>query len=79
MPAFMPAPPSHQTISYLGRRFAESGIRLNTRNGQNFLVDLNLLRLIAERARLEPCDVVLEVGTGTGALTALVAARRPPW
>ena len=72
---FMPAPASHQTISYLGRRFAASGIRLNTRHGQNFLVDLNLLRMIAQRARLEPCDVVLEVGTGTGSLTALLAAE----
>ncbi len=71
----MPAPASHQTISYLGRRFAASGIRLNTRHGQNFLVDLNLLRMIAQRARLEPCDVVLEVGTGTGSLTALLAAE----
>jgi len=71
----MPAPASHQTISYLGRRFSECGIRLNHRHGQNFLVDLNLLRLIAESARLEPRDVVLEVGTGTGALTALAARQ----
>jgi len=69
----MPAPPSNQTISYLARRFSEAGIRLNTRHGQNFLIDLNLLRLLVERANLGPNDVVLEVGTGTGALTALVA------
>ena len=72
----MPAPvASHQTISYLARRFREAGIRLNARHGQNFLIDLNLLRLIVERARLEPHDVVLEVGTGTGALSALMAPR----
>ncbi len=71
----MSGPPSHQTISYLGKRFAETGVRLNARHGQNFLVDLNLLRMIAERAEIEPRDVVLEVGTGTGALTALSAKQ----
>ncbi len=66
---------NHQTISYLARRFAEVGIRLNTRHGQNFLIDLNLQRLIVDRAELGPHDVVLEVGTGTGALSALIAPR----
>ncbi len=70
----MPTPvSSNQTVSYLSRRFAEAGIRLNTRHGQNFLIDLNLMRLLVERAELMPGDVVLEVGTGTGALTALMA------
>ncbi len=69
----MPGPPSHQTISYLGRRFAEAGIRLNHRHGQNFLVDLNLLRMIADTAQLDHRDVALEVGTGTGALTGILA------
>lgn len=71
----MPGPPSHQTISYLGRRFAEAGIRLNHRHGQNFLVDLNLLRMIADSANLDKQDVALEVGTGTGALTGILAQR----
>jgi 16S rRNA (adenine1518-N6/adenine1519-N6)-dimethyltransferase len=66
---------TNQTISYLGRRFAAAGVRLNKRHGQNFLIDLNLLRLIVERAGLDQRDVVLEVGTGTGALTALMASR----
>jgi 16S rRNA (adenine1518-N6/adenine1519-N6)-dimethyltransferase len=66
---------SHQTISYLARRFAEVGIRLRPRHGQNFLIDSNLLRLIVERAQLDERDVVLEIGTGTGALTALMAPR----
>jgi 16S rRNA (adenine1518-N6/adenine1519-N6)-dimethyltransferase len=65
----------NQTISYLTRRFAELGIRPGTRHGQNFLIDMNLQRLIVERAELGPRDVVLEVGTGTGALTALMASE----
>jgi 16S rRNA (adenine1518-N6/adenine1519-N6)-dimethyltransferase len=71
----MSVPRANQTISYLSRRFAESGIRLNKRHGQNFLVDLNLQRLIVERADLQDSDVVLEAGTGTGALSALMAPR----
>lgn len=38
--------------------------------GQNFLIDLNLLDLIVSEADLSERDVVLEVGTGTGALTS---------
>jgi 16S rRNA (adenine1518-N6/adenine1519-N6)-dimethyltransferase len=71
----MSAPAANQTISYLARRFAEAGIRLNARHGQNFLIDMNLQRLIVDRAELGPDDVVLEVGTGTGALSALMAPR----
>ncbi|HEY2146483.1 MAG TPA: 16S rRNA (adenine(1518)-N(6)/adenine(1519)-N(6))-dimethyltransferase RsmA [Pirellulales bacterium] len=64
-----------QTVSYLKRRFAKVGLTLQSRHGQNFLVDLNLLRLLAEIAGIEPRDVVLEIGTGTGALTAMLARQ----
>ncbi len=65
----------NQTLSFLKRRFQEVGLELNPRHGQNFLIDLNLVRLLVETAQLTPDDVVLEVGTGTGSLTALMAAE----
>jgi len=68
-------PSRNQTLSFLMRRFAEAGIRPRTRLGQNFLTDPNLQRLLIESAGLEPSDVVLEVGTGTGSVTMLVAPR----
>jgi 16S rRNA (adenine1518-N6/adenine1519-N6)-dimethyltransferase len=67
----MPSP--RQTQSFLIQRFEEAGIRPATRHGQDFLIDLNLLDLIVETAELGPDDVVLEVGTGLGSLTARMA------
>ncbi len=64
-----------QTTSFLRRRFDEVGIRPDTRLGQNFLIDLNLVDLLVDSAVLSERDVVLEVGTGTGSLTALMAQR----
>ena len=64
-----------QTKSFLIERFREMGIAPATRHGQNFLIDLNLVQLIVRAAELGPDDVVLEVGTGTGSLTAMMAAQ----
>ncbi|MBM3998265.1 MAG: ribosomal RNA small subunit methyltransferase A [Planctomycetes bacterium] len=46
-----------------------------TRHGQNFLIDLNLVDLVVESSDLSARDVVLEVGTGTGSLTARLSAK----
>jgi 16S rRNA (adenine1518-N6/adenine1519-N6)-dimethyltransferase len=64
-----------QTKTFLIDRFREMGIAPATRHGQNFLIDLNIHRLIVDAADLGPQDVVLEVGTGTGSLTAAMAQR----
>lgn len=64
-----------QTQSFLRARLEERGLRPQHRYGQNFLIDLNLLDLCAQTANVTERDVVLEVGTGTGALTALLAER----
>lgn len=66
---------SRQTKSYLMDRFREMGIAPATRHGQNFLIDLNLHKVIVDAADLSEQDVVLEVGTGTGAITQLLAER----
>jgi 16S rRNA (adenine1518-N6/adenine1519-N6)-dimethyltransferase len=64
-----------QTTSFLRTRLEEAGVRPDTRHGQNFLVDLNLVQLLVDAADLSTRDVVLEVGTGTGSLTAMMAQR----
>ncbi|WP_233148279.1 16S rRNA (adenine(1518)-N(6)/adenine(1519)-N(6))-dimethyltransferase RsmA [Rhodopirellula sp. MGV] len=64
-----------QTASYLSRRLSEAGLRPVSKYGQNFLIDLNLVGLIADSAELRPNDVVLEVGTGVGSLTSQLADK----
>ena len=64
---------NRQTVSYLSRRFQEVGLNPNKRHGQNFLIDLNLIQMIASSAKLNSDDVVLEIGTGMGSLTGLMA------
>ncbi len=58
-----------QTSRYLADRLAAAGLRPLSRFGQNFLIDLNLVDLIARSAHLRKTDVVLEIGTGVGSLT----------
>jgi 16S rRNA (adenine1518-N6/adenine1519-N6)-dimethyltransferase len=66
--------PIRQTQSYLRNLFAQRGITAARRLGQNFLIDLNVHDLIVKTAELKAGDVVLEIGSGTGALTTLLAA-----
>ncbi|MGB7343869.1 MAG: 16S rRNA (adenine(1518)-N(6)/adenine(1519)-N(6))-dimethyltransferase RsmA [Pirellulaceae bacterium] len=46
-----------------------AGLRPVSHFGQNFLIDLNLIDLIARSAEMRPHDVILEIGTGVGSLT----------
>ena len=64
-----------QTKTFLMQRFREIGLEPASRHGQNFLIDLNLVELLVASAELSDGDVVLEVGTGTGSLTAMMAER----
>lgn len=68
-------PSRNQTLSFLMRRFAEAGVHPRTQLGQNFLIDLNLIDLLVRAAQIGREDVVLEVGTGTGSLTAMMAQQ----
>jgi 16S rRNA (adenine1518-N6/adenine1519-N6)-dimethyltransferase len=51
------------------------GIRPKRDLGQNFLIDSNILDVIARAAELAPGDVVLEVGGGLGVLSEHLAER----
>ena len=68
MPDQLPTQPSL-------RRLREFGVRPNRDLGQNFLIDSNLLGVIARLAELHPADVVLEIGGGLGVLSEYLAPR----
>lgn len=63
--------PTQASLARL-RRF---DIRPNRKLGQNFLIDDNILDVIAERAELADDDVALEVGGGLGVLSEYLAER----
>ena len=56
------------------RRLKQFGVRPVRDLGQNFLIDSNLLGVIAREADLGADDVVLEVGGGLGVLSEHLAA-----
>ena len=57
------------------RRMREFGVRPKRDLGQNFLIDSNILGVIEREARLQPDDVVLEIGGGLGVLSEFLAPR----
>jgi 16S rRNA (adenine1518-N6/adenine1519-N6)-dimethyltransferase len=61
-----------QTLTEIRRLLTEAGLAPQHRFGQNFLIDLNLMRKLAAAADLCPADTVLEVGPGTGSLTEIL-------
>lgn len=74
IPDTPPLPSPRQTLSYIRQLFEAHGLAAKSKLGQNFLIDLNLLELVVRTAELDRSDAVLEVGTGTGSLTAQLAA-----
>jgi len=64
-----------QTKSQIRELLEKSGIKPNKRFGQNFLIDLNLMKLLADAAEIQKTDVILEAGCGTGSFTAIMAER----
>lgn len=64
-----------QTLSEIRSLLAGAGLAPQHRYGQNFLIDANLMRKLVEAADVQPSDVVLEVGPGTGSLTEVLLKR----
>lgn len=64
------APGEKQALQQL---LAAHGLRPQTKFGQNFLLDKNLLNFIARAAEVSARDFVLEVGPGTARLTKELA------
>jgi 16S rRNA (adenine1518-N6/adenine1519-N6)-dimethyltransferase len=62
-----------QTTQQIQQLLASAGVEPNKRLGQNFLIDLNLMRLLVDNANIGNDDIVLEVGCGTGSLTQALA------
>ncbi len=58
-----------QTKRHIERLLATAGVKPNKRLGQNFLIDLNLMRLLIGAAHIKREDTILEVGCGTGSFT----------
>ncbi len=48
---------------------------MNPELDQHFMVDKKVLRLIIKESQLKKDDLVLEIGTGKGALTRLIASK----
>jgi 16S rRNA (adenine1518-N6/adenine1519-N6)-dimethyltransferase len=56
---------------------AQAGGEPLHRFGQNFMIDQNLVRLVADAGELTAGETVIEVGPGTGTLTEELLARGP--
>ena len=62
-----------QTKQQIQQLLDSMGVRPNKRLGQNFLIDLNLIKLLINSADIKNSDCVIEVGCGTGSLTEAIA------
>ncbi len=62
-------PGSLQTLQTIRELLESRGLSPRKSLGQNFLIDHNLIRKLVDAAGLQPGELVLEVGPGTGALT----------
>ncbi len=64
-----------QTKQEIEAILEQAGSRPRHQFGQNFMIDQNLVRLVAEAGELTPQDTVIEVGPGTGTLTEELLER----
>ena len=64
-----------QTKHQIEALLAQAGSHPRHRFGQNFMIDQNLVRAVADAGELTPDDLALEVGPGTGTLTEELIER----
>jgi 16S rRNA (adenine1518-N6/adenine1519-N6)-dimethyltransferase len=64
-----------QTKRDIQALLAEAGSEPRHRFGQNFMIDGNLVRLVAQSGMLTAADLAIEIGPGTGTLTDELIAR----
>src|SRR3954468_21687424 len=64
-----------QTKHEIQALLAGAGTEPRHRFGQNFMIDQNLVRLVADAGEIAPSDLVIEVGPGTGTLTEELLSR----
>jgi 16S rRNA (adenine1518-N6/adenine1519-N6)-dimethyltransferase len=64
-----------QTKHQIEALLESAGIQPRHRFGQNFMIDQNLVRLVADAGQIASGDLVIEVGPGTGTLTEELIAR----
>jgi 16S rRNA (adenine1518-N6/adenine1519-N6)-dimethyltransferase len=64
-----------QTKHQIQAILAGAGTQPRHRFGQNFMIDQNLVRLVADAGRIKAGELVIEVGPGTGTLTEELLAR----
>ena len=58
-----------QNLTEIRSILEQRGIRPKHRLGQNFLHDQNQIRRLLSAAKLQPGELVVEVGPGTGTLS----------
>src|SRR5436190_14519593 len=64
-----------QTKHEIQAILASIGREPRHRFGQNFMIDQNLVRIVAEAGELRDVDIAIEVGPGTGTLTEELLSR----
>ena len=69
------AGPMSQTKHQIEALLADAGSHPRHRFGQNFMIDQNLVRVVAEAGSLSQNDLAIEVGPGTGTLTEELLER----
>jgi len=58
-----------QTKQQIQQILASVGARPDKKLGQNFLIDINLIKFLLDKAAITKNDTVFEIGCGTGTLT----------